>query len=95
MPKALFVKGNGRLIMPISDKQLADMVNLLEEEHAHDHDYYIDETVIAYLEQKGADAELIAALRKTLGARGTPAETFATGRAHPDEGLEVVWREID
>ena len=93
--KALFVKESGKLIMHISDEQLADLVNLLEEETAHDHDYYIDESVIAYLEAKGANAELIAGLRKTLGARGAHDETFATGHSHPEEGLEVIWRELD
>ncbi len=93
--KALFAKESGKLIMRLSDGQLADLVDLLEEETPHDRDYYIDDSVIAFLEEKGADAALIAGLRKALGARGAPDERFATGHSLPEEGLDVVWREID
>jgi hypothetical protein len=93
MPKALYTKSTGKLVTKLTDKQLDDLVNLLEEEHANDHDYYIDESVVSFLEQKGADRGLVAALRRALGARGGQDETFATGSTHPVGGLEVVWRE--
>lgn len=93
MPKALYNKSTGKLITPLTDKQLADLVNHLEEETASDRDYYIDESVVAFLEEKGADRDLVASLRRALGARGGQDETFATGSTHPEEGLEVVWRE--
>jgi len=93
MPKALYTKSTGKLVMRLTDEQLDDLVNLLEEEHANDHDYYIDESVIAFLEEKGADRDLVAGLRRALGARGNQDETFATGSTHPEGGLDLVWRE--
>jgi hypothetical protein len=93
MPKALYNKSTGKLVTRLTDEQLEQLVNLLEEEHANDRDYYIDESVISYLEQKGGDADLVASLRRALGARGGHDETFASGSTHPDEGIEVVWRE--
>ena len=93
MSKALYNKSTGKLVMRLSDEQLDDLVKLLEEEHPNDRDYYIDESVIAFLEQKGADRDLVASLRRALGARGSRDETFASGSAHPEGGLEVVWRE--
>jgi hypothetical protein len=93
MPKALYNKSTGKLVMRLTDEQLDNLVNLLEEENASDRDYYIDETVIAFLEEKGADRDLVASLRRTLGARGGQDETFASGSTHPEEGIEVVWRE--
>lgn len=91
MPKALYNKSTGKLITRLTDEQLADLINLLEEENANDRDYYIDDAVIAFLEEKGADSDLVASLRRALGARGSQDET--TVGTQPDEGLEVVWRE--
>lgn len=93
MPKALYNKSTNKLVMRITDEQLDDLVKHLEEENANDRDYYVDESVVAFLEEKGADKELVAALRKALGARGGQDETFASGSTHPEEGIEVVWRE--
>lgn len=93
MPKALYIKSTNKLVTRLTDEQHNDLVSLLVEEHANDRDYYIDETVVGFLEEKGADQELVAALRKALGARGGQDETFASGATHPEEGLEVIWRE--
>ena len=93
MPKALYIKSTNKLVTPLTDEQLDDLVKLLEEENANDRDYYIDDSVIAFLEEKGADKDLVAALRRALGARGGQDETFASGSTHPEEGIEVVWRE--
>lgn len=93
MPKALYNKSTGKLVARLTDEQLDHLTNLLEEEHANDRDYYIDESVIAYLEEKGGDHELVAALRRALGARGSHDEMFASGSSRPDEGIEVIWRE--
>lgn len=93
MPIALYMKSTGKLVSRISQEQLNDLVNLLEEETKDDRDYYIDDTVIAYLEEKGADRDLIATLRRALGARGGQDEVFATGSTRPEEGVEIVWRE--
>jgi hypothetical protein len=93
MPKALYNKSTGQLVMQLTDEQLGDLVNLLEEENANDRDYYIDDTVVAFLEEKGADRDLVASLRRALGARGGQDETFSSGSTHPEEGIEVVWRE--
>lgn len=93
MPKALYIKGTDKLVAHISDAELEQLVNLLEEESPTDRDYYIDETVLAYLSEKGADKGLVAALTKALGATGSSDEVFASGSSRPEEGIEVVWRE--
>jgi hypothetical protein len=93
MPKALYIKGTDKLVAHITDDELDQLINLLEEETPTDRDYYIDETVLAYLSDKGANAGLVAVLRKALGATGNSDEVFASGSSRPEEGIEVVWRE--
>jgi hypothetical protein len=93
MPKALYVKGTSRRIMPLTDTQLASLVEHLEEESRTDRDYYVDETVIAHLESRGADAALVAGLRRALGARGNAEEAAASSPDRPEEGIDVEWRE--
>jgi hypothetical protein len=93
MPKALYNKSTGKLVARITDEQLDHLINLLEEEHANDKDYYIDESVIAYLQEKGGDSDLVASLRRALGARGGHDETFVSGSSRPEEGIEIIWRE--
>lgn len=79
MPYNLYNKDTRALIGPLSDEQQRDLVDLLVEESAEDQDYWIDEATLEHLEQEGADAALLATLRKLL-------EEF------PD-GFEIEWRD--
>jgi hypothetical protein len=93
MSKALYIKGTDNQVASLTDDQLGDLVRLLEEEHAGDRDYYIDGSVVGYLEERGCDKALVGALRRALGARGMLSEARQMSVASPEEGLEVEWRE--
>jgi hypothetical protein len=93
MSKALYIKGTNKLVAHISDAQLAQLVNLLQKETPTDRDYYIDQTIIGYLAEKGADKELVGVLAKALGATGNSDERFSSGSSTAQEGIEVAWRE--
>jgi len=62
-------KDSGELLDTITDAQLQFMIDQLEEESRDDRDYYINEATLEMFEEEGADPELIAILRKALGAR--------------------------
>jgi hypothetical protein len=90
----LYLKGTDKLVTPLTKAQLANLLDLLVKEHGRDRDYYIDDDVLAYLEEKGCDKQLVAALRRALGTklegyRGVAIE----GTPKPPEGIEVEWRE--
>lgn len=70
---------SGALIGEITRRQLEYLVDELEEESETDRDYYIDTATIDVLEAAGADAELVALLRRALGIR---------------EGLEIAWEPL-
>ena len=57
----------GDEIGTIDDKQLAFLVEQLEEEHDDDKDYFIDRDTLELLSDNGADPELLALLEKALG----------------------------
>lgn len=57
----------GDTIGDISDKQLAFLVEQLEEEHDEDEDYFIDRDTLDLLSDNGADPELLALLEKAIG----------------------------
>jgi hypothetical protein len=78
MAYALYIKDSGELLGAISTEQLDKLVDLLEEEDSEEHDYYIDRDVLTFLEEEGADEELLALLRSHVS---------------DDEGVEVEWRE--
>ena len=56
----------GDEIGTINDKQLAFLVEQLEEEHDDDKDYFIDRDTLELLSDNGADPELLALLEKGL-----------------------------
>jgi len=60
---------SGAPIGPITDAQLEFLVDRLEEESPDDRDYYINQATVDAFEQEGADAGLVALLRKALGER--------------------------
>lgn len=79
MPYNLYNKDTRALIGPLSDAQRQDLIDFLVEESADDRDYWIDEATLEHLENEGADADLLATLRRLLGE--TP------------DGFEIEWRD--
>jgi len=66
----------GDTIGDISDKQLAFLVEQLEEEHDEDQDYFIDRDTLDLLSDNGADPELLAMLEKAIG---------------DDDSMDIAW----
>jgi hypothetical protein len=66
----------GADIGEISDKQLAFLVEQLEEEHDEDQDYYIDRETLELMSDNGADPELLALLEKAIG---------------DDDSMDIAW----
>lgn len=66
----------GTDIGEVSDKQLAFLVEQLEEEHDEDQDYYIDRDTLELLSDNGADPELLAMLEKAIGQ---------------DDSMDIAW----
>jgi processive 1,2-diacylglycerol beta-glucosyltransferase len=78
-PYRLTESGSGAIIGDITEAQLTSLRDQLEEESSTDRDYYIDEATIEVLEEAGADAELVAVLRRAVGSR---------------DGVEIEWSRI-
>jgi processive 1,2-diacylglycerol beta-glucosyltransferase len=62
-------KGTGADLGTISDEQLQELADHLEEEDSEDTDYYINVGTVDMLEEKTGDPDLVAFLRKALGDR--------------------------
>jgi len=75
MPR-LFRLDTGNDIGTITDKQLAFLVEQLEEEHDDDKDYFIDRDTLELLSDNGADPDLLAMLEKAMGE---------------DEEMDIAW----
>jgi hypothetical protein len=75
MPRLIRIN-TGDEIGTISDKQLAFLVEQLEEEHEEDQDYFIDRDTLELLSDNGAEPELLALLEKALGE---------------DESMDIAW----
>jgi hypothetical protein len=60
----------------ITDKQLAFLVDQLEEEHDEDQDYFIDKDTLELMSDNGIDPELLQMLEKALG---------------DDESMDIAW----
>ncbi len=100
MAKTLHVKGSGKLILRMNDAQFADLTRLLQEESTSDRDYYVDDTVIAFLLSKGCDAGLVKALRHELEHKLTAYRDPATPEVTQDDndslmGIDVEWRDSE
>ena len=63
----VYNSGTGDLIGEITDEQFEFLVDQLEEENEEDENYYIDLSTLDYLEENGADEDLLALLQKALG----------------------------
>ena len=55
------------LIGNINEEQLGFLIDQLEEETEDEENYYIDLATLEYLEENGADEELLELLRRALG----------------------------
>jgi hypothetical protein len=64
------------VIGEITDKQLAFLVEQLEEEHEEDDDYFIDRDTLELMADNGGDPELLALLEKALG---------------DDDSMDIAW----
>jgi hypothetical protein len=62
-------KETGAELGSLSDEQLNELAEFLEEESAEDSDYYISRDTVDMLEEATDDPDLIAFLRKALGDR--------------------------
>jgi processive 1,2-diacylglycerol beta-glucosyltransferase len=65
----IYDKATGAACGAITEAQLQFLIGQFEEESAADTDYYIDQVTVDMLKANGADAGLVALLRKTLGDR--------------------------
>jgi hypothetical protein len=65
----LFDTETGEPAAEVTEEQWQTLVDFLEEEDLEDQDYYLDEATLTWMEEEGADADLIAALRAALGGR--------------------------
>jgi hypothetical protein len=77
----------GDEIGTIDDKQLAFLVEQLEEEHDDDKDYFVDRETLELLSDNGADPDLLALLEKGLAGddeMDISWETDAKPDAKPD-----------
>lgn len=75
MPKLIRID-TGDDIAEITDKQVAFLVEQLEEEHEEDQDYYIDRDTLELMSDNGIDPELLAVLEKALGH---------------DDSMDIAW----
>ncbi len=78
MAYELYIKDSETRIGTLSEEQLEELIDILEEEDATDHDYYIDKDVLTFMEEEGVAEELLALLRPHIG---------------DEEGIEIEWRE--
>lgn len=77
MPIRLYNKDSGTLLGEITEAQLQNLVDLLEEESATDQDYYVDADTLEIMAEEGADEALLALIRPHVGE---------------DEGIEIEWK---
>lgn len=76
----LYDSETGAALGRITDQQFTFLEDHLEEESDEDQDYYFSAATIDVLEEEGADAELVALLRRALAGR---------------EGVELRWERAD
>ena len=69
-------KESGNPIGTITDTQLQFLADQLEEEWEEDMDYWLDQSTIELLAERGADEALVGLLRRAMGER---------------EEMEITW----
>ena len=70
-------KETGNPIGTITDAQLQFLADQLEEEWAEDTDYWLDQSTIDLLAERGADGTLVDLLRRSMGERAEMAITWS------------------
>jgi hypothetical protein len=78
MPIRLYDKERNAQLGTITAAQLEDLSELLEEEGAGDRDRWVNEEIVEYLAEQGADEALVKLLRDAVAGK---------------EGVELEWRE--
>lgn len=78
MSYRLYIKDSKKLLGNVTQAQVQTLVDLLEEEGATDQDYYVDKDILDYLEEEGADKDLLALIRPHVTE---------------DDGIEIEWKE--
>lgn len=73
----LSLKNSGAFLGTIEEADLQMLVDMLEEEHSKDTDYYIGPETIDFLEQAGASPALLRLLKSAVG---------------DSEGVEITWK---
>lgn len=73
----LSLKDTGAFLGTIEEADLQMLVDMLEEEHSKDTDYYIGPETIDFLEEGGASPALVRLLKAAVG---------------DSEGVEVTWQ---
>ena len=103
MSIVIYEKESQRRLFEITEEQLEELIDALEEEDSGDHDYYVDAAVCDFLEGN-VDALVIAKLREALGlppAKGKgdgdveaagDDDELPEGGLSEDEGFEIEWR---
>jgi hypothetical protein len=106
MPIVIYEKEPQRRLFEVTRAQLDQLIDALEEEDEHDHDYYIDAAVLDFLDGK-VDAIVLGRLREALGAAGKATDPAAVGEllaagdddevppveGEDESGIEILWRE--
>jgi processive 1,2-diacylglycerol beta-glucosyltransferase len=65
----IYDKESGVLWGEITETQLQFLVGQLEEESSTDQDYYLNQATLEMFEAAGAEADLLALLRRILGEK--------------------------
>ncbi|MEO5595611.1 MAG: hypothetical protein ABIQ97_00470 [Lysobacteraceae bacterium] len=65
----LLEKGTTRTLGTISEGELQQLIDALEEEDQHDRDYYVDQQTINYLRERNVTPHLLGLLERGLGSR--------------------------
>jgi hypothetical protein len=73
----LSLKETGAFLGTVDDADLQVLIDLLEEEHVNDTDYYVCPATVEILEKNGASASLIRILKEAIGG---------------SEGVEIAWK---
>lgn len=65
----LLEKGTTRSLGTLSEDELRQLIDALEEEDSHDRDYYVDMQTLDYLRGRKVSPNLLHLLERGLGAR--------------------------
>lgn len=63
----IFNKDTNEFLCDLSDDQFQILADEMEEESAHDNDYYLNADFVSFLEEENTDSDLVAKIKKALG----------------------------